>query len=1439
MSSSQGSQGPHGKFVQFSDPFPADFLGILHGLPAGNPTHDAREPGEPGEPSEPQRKRIRVAQAESIPVAREQFEIEKPTQLKYDLPSTDQLSRTNVHQYVDLRFNREHNILLVSSTSQHGHNPFTYLLSLGHIDMPLKIATIFEAMDYCRGRGDDSYEGQGALWVRVTIELVRLSRIDIVRFILELNWNPSTTCHPGNPQPALSNLILNIFFRSRAQIQGADEKLSPQAFYDAAFVPEKDDSTPSLSLIPPGLTSKLFPFQSTALQWLLNREGVAWDGQFKDGRPSLVPCFASSISTIPFSFTEEKDANGKVYYMSPLYHVVTDDITPFRDGGQAAIKGGILAEEMGLGKTVEVISLICTHCRENSPTSSNALPENALPNSATLIVTPSTLMNQWLVEFKKHAPHLRAMAYEGLKGVTGVQGDQIARKLAEHDVVITTYNVLQSEIHYAAEPPARSMRHEKKYRYPKSPLLQISWWRVCLDEAQQVESSATNAAKIARLIPRANAWGVTGTPVKEDIDDLRGLLMFLHYEPFASTAATWETLVTSHKELFKPLFRDICLRHTKRAVRSELPLPPQTRYVVTMPFTEIEEQHYQTMFKRLALEMGLDQYGGPAVDDWDPDQPQTIALMIRALSQLRQSILHPSLSGQRPDYKSRGLRTIMEALEGMIQQSIASIRADERTCLIAKLDHGQILEYQNNIDGAMLLWEQVLEKVKRLNQDCQDKINEELKRLNKTEETDSESDAELDEPNAPMVLYECRRRLASLQDIEHRATFFIASGYFQMKADARRTVPGSREFKDLEEKETSMYKAAKDLRQQILQQVRAKVVSSRAKIRDKVTAKSFINIPRIELPSQHDQETQLPIRKFQKLAESLNSQAGLVDEWRKTIMKMILQPLVDEDDEDATGEEYEDSTKLQDELMVYTLVFRAVIADRQTAISGHQNERVKYEIGFAEDQAEDGKGHAPKKTLELLEQRLQAKPNSEFTSFRDISANLRELATNFRSAADSGEIREIVHAYIRLIQEQTAAQSKAVAVLDSELNSFTTATNARVEYYKQLQALSDTVAPFDQEKFPSLTRRLWEISKSYHDAQKRIDSAMPIHRYLIQLRQAERDDPMCIICHFAFARGVLTPCGHQFCKECILIWLQNHKSCPMCKYEMDICACHDFTVKKPEVRVFQEHVSLPTKSKESGIYSEFSKGKLEAIQSINLNGLSFSTKVDAIAKHLIWLRVEDRGSQSVIFSQFPDFLDILSQAFDQYKIRYTSFKANHGVRKFKEDPTIECFLMDARAHASGLNLVNASHVFLCEPLCNTALELQAIARVDRIGQLKPTTVWLYLIDGTVEESIYNISVQRRLEHLGKKGKENATAPSSPEVSDFDLEAANSLELEQALLPKLMSKHRDIGEVVDRGDLWQCLFGHVKKPSPAEEDETTDPATRELQAPEAAEREHDE
>lgn len=305
---------------------------------------------------------------------------------------------------------------------------------------------------------------------------------------------------------------------------------------------------------------------------------------------------------------------------------------------------------------------------------------------------------------------------------------------------------------------------------------------------------------------------------------------------------------------------------------------------------------------------------------------------------------------------------------------------------------------------------------------------------------------------------------------------------------------------------------------------------------------------------------------------------------------------------------------------------------------------------------------------------------------------------------------------------------------------------------------------------------------------------------------------MCVICQTTFATGVLTVCGHQFCKECMALWFKAHHNCPMCKRGLRPSNLHDITIKPQQLELRSEGAGQPAAGDgpagrragaapgQTAIYAEFKAEKLAEIQNVELDGPSFTTKVDTLVRHLMWLREADPGAKSIVFSQYRDFLGILRNAFRRFHVGHASVDDAEGTARFKGDAAVEVFLLHARAHSSGLNLVEASHVFLCEPLVNTALELQAIARVDRIGQRHETTVWPYLVAGTVEETIYNLSARRRLEHLGRGGGRGEQGRGEQGRGDGGLDAANTLELEQAALSRLMSKDRSAGEMVDRGDL---------------------------------------
>lgn len=57
-----------------------------------------------------------------------------------------------------------------------------------------------------------------------------------------------------------------------------------------------------------------------------------------------------------------------------------------------------------------------------------------------------------------------------------------------------------------------------------------------------------------------------------------------------------------------------------------------------------------------------------------------------------------------------------------------------------------------------------------------------------------------------------------------------------------------------------------------------------------------------------------------------------------------------------------------------------------------------------------------------------------------------------------------------------------------------------------------------------------------------------------------------------------------------------------------------------------------------------------------------------------------------------------------------------------KDLDVDALLLPVRSGAKGLNLTEATHVVLVEPILNPGDELQAIGRVHRIGQTRLVSV---------------------------------------------------------------------------------------------------------------------
>jgi hypothetical protein len=168
---------------------------------------------------------------------------------------------------------------------------------------------------------------------------------------------------------------------------------------------------------------------------------------------------------------------------------------------------------------------------------------------------------------------------------------------------------------------------------------------------------------------------------------------------------------------------------------------------------------------------------------------------------------------------------------------------------------------------------------------------------------------------------------------------------------------------------------------------------------------------------------------------------------------------------------------------------------------------------------------------------------------------------------------------------------------------------------------------------------------------------------------------------------------------------------------------------------------------------------------------SWGTKISAAVGDLLALRAAHATAgapgpppKALVFSHWEDMLDLVGRALAQNGLRFERLRGRQrfeaALGRFKAEAEIACLLLPLKSGANGLNLVEAQHVFLLEPVLNAKLEAQAVGRVHRIGQTRPTTVHRYIVRDTVEARIYGLLRARRA-----RGAAAAAAAGADGVAD--------------------------------------------------------------------------
>jgi SNF2 family DNA or RNA helicase len=178
--------------------------------------------------------------------------------------------------------------------------------------------------------------------------------------------------------------------------------------------------------------------------------------------------------------------------------------------------GGILADQMGLGKTVTCLANMVN----GRPLKS--FPEHLQHEShTTLIIVPSSLLYQWKAEIKKHTKKDNKRDAWGLGRVfvfrDSMSEEFEAENFAEFDVVLTTYYDVRRSWPDCKYPEGLSelQRHDfwlENFLNKRGPLHEYGFLRIVLDEGHQIANPETQIANACFNLIADYKWVLTGTP---------------------------------------------------------------------------------------------------------------------------------------------------------------------------------------------------------------------------------------------------------------------------------------------------------------------------------------------------------------------------------------------------------------------------------------------------------------------------------------------------------------------------------------------------------------------------------------------------------------------------------------------------------------------------------------------------------------------------------------------------------------------------------------------------------------------------------------------------------------------------------------------------------------------------------------------------------------
>jgi SNF2 family DNA or RNA helicase len=284
--------------------------------------------------------------------------------------------------------------------------------------------------------------------------------------------------------------------------------------------------------------------------------------------------------------------------------------------------GACLADQMGLGKTLQALALILTQASQG----------------ATLIIAPTSVCGNWISEAQKFAPTLNPVQF----GSSDRQ--ETLDALQPFDLFVCSYGLLQQD-------DVAQM------------LAKVEWQTIVLDEAQAIKNSATKRSQAAMKLQGKFKLITTGTPIENHLGELWNLFRFIN----PGLLGSWEQFNQRFavpiernqdkqiKKQLKQLIQPFLLRRTKTQVLEEL--PSRTEIVLSVELSPAEAAFYEALRQKAITKLA----------DSEATAGTKHLQVLAEIMKLRRACCHTSLVMPESSLPSAKLEVFGEVLEELLE----------------------------------------------------------------------------------------------------------------------------------------------------------------------------------------------------------------------------------------------------------------------------------------------------------------------------------------------------------------------------------------------------------------------------------------------------------------------------------------------------------------------------------------------------------------------------------------------------------------------------------------------------------------------------------------------------------------------------------------------------------------------------------------------------